>query len=97
MTDIFDLNTAPVYDGSGERKLDNNPIPGRASLQASANAESGWLRKAPKQAPADSVRSKARATESRSTSRQPRNDGMISYARLREIIAEIKASREAEI
>ena len=61
-------------------------------------AGSGWLRKAPKQAPADSIRSKAMATEANSTvDMQSRNDGMISYARLREIIAKIKADREAEI
>ena len=60
-------------------------------------AGSGWLRNAPKQAPTDPAKNKARVTEARSTSKQPRNDGTISYARLREIIAEIKAGREHEL
>lgn len=97
MLGFLDLNTAPIGYEPGDLSTDNKSAMVRTTTSSNVMECPRLLRNAPKQTQVNYSPNNARNTETTPTSKQPQRDGMISYARLREIIAEIKARRKEDI
>ena len=95
MLGFLDLNTAPIGYEPGDLSTYKSAV-GRTTTSSNDMESPCLLRDAPKQVQVNSPHN-ARNAEEIPASKGTQRDGMISYARLREIIAEIKARRKEDI
>ena len=93
MLSFLDLNTAPIGHEPGDLSTYKSAV-GRTTTSSNDMESPCLLRNAPKQVQVNYSPYNARNTEETPASQETQCEGMISYARLREIIAEIKSRRK---